>query len=127
MRTGPNREAPRQDRRATRRALRLDVEVEKSRALGPQLVDARRRRAAHDAATVTPDLAVAEVVHQDKNDVRLRCLWSWSDRMFKSLQRWRDAGTTKGGRSRQRDAVTQCLTAAHWLFWLPIHRRPIAL
>jgi hypothetical protein len=67
-----DREATGQDRRATRRALRLDVEVREPRAFRRELVDARRRRAAQDAAAVAAHLAVAEVVHQDEDDVGLR-------------------------------------------------------
>src|SRR5262245_42544510 len=73
MRPRTNRKAPGHERRTTRRTLRFDVEIREPRAFARELVDARRRRAAQLAAAVTADLAVAEIVHQDKNDVRLLC------------------------------------------------------
>jgi len=68
---GAPRVAPGQDRRAAGRALRLHVHVGEAQALGGQLVDARRRRAARRPAAVHTELAVAEVVDQDEEDVRL--------------------------------------------------------
>ena len=59
--------------RAARRALRLDVEVEQLRALAREAVDVRRRRPAQQAAAVATHLAVAEVVHEDEQDVRIHC------------------------------------------------------
>jgi hypothetical protein len=57
--------------RAARRALRLDVEIGQPRSLRRELVDARCRRTARDAAAVHAHFAVAEIVHQDEDDVRL--------------------------------------------------------
>jgi hypothetical protein len=51
--------------------LGLDVEVRQARAFGREPVDARCRRAAKDTAAVATYLAVAEVVHQDEDDVGL--------------------------------------------------------
>ena len=69
VRTAANGVASGQDGRAARRTLRLDVEVEQPRALGGELVNARRRRASKNAAAITADFAVAKVVHQDEDDV----------------------------------------------------------
>ena len=68
---GPDREAARHQRRARRRALRLDVEVEQPHAFAGELVDARRGRAAQDAAAIDAQLAIAEVVREHENDIRL--------------------------------------------------------
>ena len=69
VRAAANGVASGQDGRAARRALRLDVEVEQASAFGGELVDARRRRAPKNAAAVTADFAVAEIIHQDEDDV----------------------------------------------------------
>jgi hypothetical protein len=52
-------------------ALRLDVEIGEPRSLARQPVDARCRCTTQHAAAVDADLAVAKVVHQDEDDVRL--------------------------------------------------------
>ena len=66
-----DREAAGHERRPRGRALRLDVEVEQAHAFAGELVDARRGRAAKDAAAVDAQLAIAEVVRQHEDDVRL--------------------------------------------------------
>jgi hypothetical protein len=52
-------------------ALRLDVEVEQPRAFAGEFVNARRGRATEDAASVDAQLAIAEIVSEDEDDVRL--------------------------------------------------------
>ncbi|MCY1399838.1 hypothetical protein D9M71_149050 [compost metagenome] len=69
--TGADRETPRHQRRTGWSALRLDVEVGQAYALGRQLVDARRFGTAQHAATIGPQFAVAEVVVQYDDDIRL--------------------------------------------------------
>jgi hypothetical protein len=69
VRAGADREAAGHDRRSTRRALRFDVEIGQPRAFGRQPVDTRSRRSPGDPATVNPEFAVAEIVHQDENDI----------------------------------------------------------
>ena len=69
--SGADGKAARHERRAGGRALGFHVEVEQPDALGGERVDARRRRAAQDAASVAPELAVAQVVHEHEHDVGL--------------------------------------------------------
>jgi hypothetical protein len=45
--------------------LSLDIEVQESGAFSGELIDARRRRAAEDAAAVAAYIALAEVVNDD--------------------------------------------------------------
>ena len=63
-RAGADRVAPGQQRGARDGAGELDVEVVEPDALGGELVDARRRHAAH--AAVDADLAPSEVVGEDQ-------------------------------------------------------------
>jgi hypothetical protein len=51
--------------------LGLDIEVKQAHALGGQLVNTRRRRATQDTAAVDADFAIAQVVHEDEDDVGL--------------------------------------------------------
>ena len=51
--------------------MRFDVEVEQAHALAGERVNARRWRAAKNAAAIDAQLAIAEIVREDKNDVRL--------------------------------------------------------
>ena len=67
---GAHRVATRHQRRAARRALRLDIEVGQTHALLRQCIDARRGRATGDAAAVDARLAIAQVVHQHQHDIR---------------------------------------------------------
>jgi hypothetical protein len=61
-----------QDAGSARRTLRLHVHVGEAQPLARELVDARRRRAARCAPAVDPQLAVAEIVDEDEQDVGLR-------------------------------------------------------
>ena len=54
--------------------LRLDIEVGEPRPFGRKLVDAGGRRAAQYSAAVHAQFAVAEVVHEDEQDVGLLVL-----------------------------------------------------
>jgi hypothetical protein len=67
---GTNRKASGHKGCAAWCALRFNVEVQEPRAFRRKFIDAGRRRAAEYAAPVTAHLAVAEVIHQDKNNVR---------------------------------------------------------
>jgi hypothetical protein len=51
--------------------LRLDIEVHKPRAFSREFVDPRRGRASEYAASVTANLSVAEIVHQNENNIWL--------------------------------------------------------
>ena len=66
---GADGEAARHECRPGGRALRLDVEVEQAHAFAGELVNARRRRATEDAATVDTQFAVAKVVREHEDDV----------------------------------------------------------
>src|SRR5215217_7365112 len=59
-----------QQRRPGRRALRLDVEVQKLQPLGSEPVDPRCGRAAQHAAPIAAELTPAEVVPVEEHDVR---------------------------------------------------------
>src|SRR6185369_12680744 len=61
QRAGADRMAPGHERRARRHAVALDVEVEEAQPLRRERVEARRRRAAQEAAAVAAELAPAEV------------------------------------------------------------------
>ena len=65
----PDGEAARHERGTGGRALRLDVEIEQAHAFAGELVDARRGRAAQNAAAVDAQLAIAEVVREHEDDV----------------------------------------------------------
>ena len=56
--------------RAAGRTLAFDVEIEQPQSFRGQLIDARRRRAAEDAAAVAAKLAVTEVVGKHEDDIR---------------------------------------------------------
>src|SRR5215475_8923118 len=77
VRAGTDGKAPGHDGRAARSTLRLDVEVEQSQALARELVDAGRWRTAKDATPVRAHLAVAEIVHQDEDDVGFLPVCRW--------------------------------------------------
>ena len=64
-------------RRAAGRAARLRIEREERHALGRETVDVRRRHAAADAAAVGTEVAVAGVIRNDHDDVRLA---AWTGR-----------------------------------------------
>src|SRR5262249_61091425 len=77
---GANGIAPRHQRGARRRALRLRSEVEQLHPLGREGVDAPRVGAAQDAATIATELAIAEIV--DRSEERRvgkerRARWAW--------------------------------------------------
>src|SRR5208337_4227702 len=68
------------ERRTRGRALRLDVEIEQPHAFGGELVNAWCWRAAQDAAAVTTQLAVGQVVHEHEDDIgRFALIWSRAD------------------------------------------------
>ncbi|MNF68128.1 hypothetical protein D3C84_499770 [compost metagenome] len=71
---GADREAAGHQRRARGRALCLDIEVGQADTLLGQLVDPRRLGAPDRTAAVAAQLAVAEVVVEHDDDVRLCCL-----------------------------------------------------
>ena len=66
--------APRHQGCARRRAGGLDQELRQPQTFGGELVDARRRRPAQLPAAVDPDVAVADVVGENEQDIRLRLL-----------------------------------------------------
>ena len=51
--------------------MRFDVEVEQARAFAGKPVDARGGSAAEDAAAVDAQFAVAEIVREHKDNIRL--------------------------------------------------------
>src|SRR5262249_6312600 len=107
MCAGTDGKAPSHDSRPARGTLRLDVEVEQSRALARELVDAGSWRAAEHAAPVRAHLAVPEIVHQDEDDVGLRCLLTKGQRGVNTTGRCQPAEQGAGGeegRSGQRCA-----------------------
>ena len=63
--------APGEQGRPARRALRLDVVVQELKALAGEGVDPRRGRAAQHSAPIAAELAPAEVVPEEEDDVRL--------------------------------------------------------
>jgi len=67
--SGADGKAARHERGPGGRTLSLNVEVQQAHALAGELVDARRGRAAQDAATIDAQLTIAEVVHEDQDDV----------------------------------------------------------
>ena len=69
VRPGPDRVAPRHQRRARRRALRLGDVVPQLEALAREVVGPFRLRTADDPAAVAPELAHAEVVDVEEEDV----------------------------------------------------------
>jgi hypothetical protein len=71
VRTGAYRKASGHDCRPARSALGFDVEVRKSCSLGCQTIDSRSRCAACDTSSIYADLPVAEVVHQDEDEIGL--------------------------------------------------------
>ena len=85
MRTGTNGKASGHKGRATRRALRLYIKIKQSRAFRRELIDARRGCAAQYAAPVTAHFAVAKIVHQNENNVRLLAI-AW--RVLRQRNRW---------------------------------------
>ena len=58
--------------RSRRRALGFNVEIQQSRALACQLVNASCRSASQDSAAINAELPVTEVVDENKNDIRPR-------------------------------------------------------
>jgi hypothetical protein len=87
-----NRMPPRMDSRARRRALDLYVVVVEANALAGQLVDARRgyRSAVH------PEIAPADVVHQNEHHVGLPLL---SQRRPGDKYHYADQGATEGSQT----------------------------
>src|SRR5262249_38966050 len=71
LRPRTDRMPARQKRRAARRALRLDIEVEKPRPLGGELVNPRCRRPTQHTTAVTANLTPPEVVPKEDDDIRL--------------------------------------------------------
>jgi hypothetical protein len=71
---GTNGKASGQNRRAARRALRFDVEIGQPRPLCREPIDARCRCAPRDPPSINSDFPVAEVVHQDEDDIGLLLL-----------------------------------------------------
>ena len=59
---------------ARRRAGRLDQELRQPQTFGGELIDARRRRPAQFSAAIGADVAVADVVGENEEDVGLRLL-----------------------------------------------------
>ena len=70
QRAGAYRVAACHQRRARRHAIGFDVEVETAQSFGREPVDARRRRTAQRTAAVAAEFAPAEIVGEDKDDVR---------------------------------------------------------
>ena len=52
------------------RALSLDIEIQESGTLAGQCIDAWGRRTTKDAATIDPELTIAEIVGEHQDDVR---------------------------------------------------------
>jgi len=52
-----------------------DPKLDKAQALVRQLVDSRSRRSAGDTSAVNAHLSVAEIVHQDEDEVGFARLW----------------------------------------------------
>ena len=71
----PQRVPAGQQRRAARRALGLDIEVQQAQALSGEPVDPGRRRAAQHTTAVAAHLAPAQVVPEEEHDVRLLSSW----------------------------------------------------
>src|SRR4030095_5810444 len=111
MRARADRKASGHDCRAARTTLCFDVEVSGPRPLGGEFVDARCWCTARDAATITADLAVAEVVHEKKNNIWLRRRLRVSDRWTKSRER-RHAGVAKCGHCGEGETVAQQITSS---------------
>src|SRR5262249_54218163 len=70
VRDGTNRPATGHQARPAGRALRLHVEVQETHAFPGQRIDTWRWRPPCDAATVSADLTVTEIVREDEHDVR---------------------------------------------------------
>jgi hypothetical protein len=51
--------------------LGFDVKIEQARAFGSELVDTRGGSATEDPATINTQLAIAKVVSQHEDDIRL--------------------------------------------------------
>ena len=68
---GADGEAAGHEGRPRGRALRLDVEIEQAHAFAGERVDARGGGAAKNAAAVGAEFAIAEVVREHEDDVRL--------------------------------------------------------
>src|SRR5262245_14284613 len=69
VRSGADGKATRHKRGTGRRTLSFNVKVQQAHAFAGELVNARRRRAAQDAAPIDTQLTIAEVVHEDQDDV----------------------------------------------------------
>src|SRR4051812_13799414 len=69
--SGADRIATCHERCARRRAARLHQELRQAEALNREAVDARRWGAAQLSATISADIAIADVVGEYENDVWL--------------------------------------------------------
>ena len=68
---GADGEAAGHEGRAGRRALRFDIEVEQAHAFAGERVDARGGRAPENAASIGAEFAIAEVVREHEDNIRL--------------------------------------------------------
>src|SRR4029077_18135270 len=59
---------------ARRRAARLNQELGQPQTFGRKLIDTRRRGAAQLSTAISPDVAIADVVGENEEDIRLRLL-----------------------------------------------------